>query len=121
MTGYFGFLTRTAVGHARTRRPRVEPGRTPDRPKPVSVRMLLSFQRPPRLRAEGLPAQPRAGATAPAGRTADYSASEGPAVSPRARRRTNGAFRRAGRGRRARSAADVDLLDDGSLVELTPP
>jgi hypothetical protein len=27
-------------------RPRVEPGRTPDRPKPLLVRMLLSFQRP---------------------------------------------------------------------------
>ena len=34
---------------------RFEPGRTPDRIHPIQVRMLLSFQRPPRPTGKGIP------------------------------------------------------------------
>jgi hypothetical protein len=34
---------------------RFEPGRTPDRIHPIQVRMLLSFQRPPRPVGKGIP------------------------------------------------------------------
>jgi hypothetical protein len=56
-------------------RPRVEPGRTPDRPKPFLVRMLLSFQRPvlPPTRRIRVVDRMRARLDGPAERTGNYS------------------------------------------------